>query len=107
MNSAAIVITVATQDIGGGKGVWAQNIVHLKASDVLGHRSCSTGENKNQSIITAVLQGSMSIKAAAGHFEVSERWVKELVRRYRYENEAAYQSRSKRPETSLNATPPP
>jgi transposase InsO family protein len=62
-------------------------------------------KTKNQAIITAVVQGSMSIKAAAGHFEVSERWVKELLRRYRYEGEAAYHPRSKRPNTSPNATP--
>lgn len=62
-------------------------------------------KTKNQAIIMAVMHGSMSIKAAAGHFEVSERWVKELLRRYRYEGEAAYHPRSKRPKTSPNATP--
>ena len=47
----------------------------------------------------------MNTKAAAHHFNVSERWVKELVRRYAFEGEAAYEPRSKRPKTSPHKTP--
>lgn len=47
----------------------------------------------------------MNTKAAAHHFNITERWVKELVRRYAFEGEAAYESRSKRPKTSPNQTP--
>ncbi|PCC28856.1 hypothetical protein CIK76_09050 [Glutamicibacter sp. BW80] len=47
----------------------------------------------------------MNAKAAAHHFNVSERWVKELVRRYAFEGEAAFDSRSKQPKTSPNRTP--
>ena len=60
---------------------------------------------RNKQIITAVAHGSMNAKAAAHHFNVSERWVKELVRRYAFEGETAYEPRSKRPKTSPNQTP--
>ena len=59
---------------------------------------------KNKAIILAVIHGSMSIKAAAEHFGVSQRWVKELLRRYAYEGEKAFEPRSKRPKTSPNRT---
>lgn len=48
----------------------------------------------------------MSIKVAAEHFGVSQRWVKELLRRYAHEWEMAFESRFKRPKTSRNRTEP-
>ncbi|HEX7260891.1 MAG TPA: IS481 family transposase, partial [Luteolibacter sp.] len=53
----------------------------------------------------AVIQGSMSVKSAAQHFDVPERWVKELLRRYASEGETAFEPRSKRPKTAPNRTP--
>lgn len=47
----------------------------------------------------------MSTKSAAQHFNISERWVKELVRRYAYEGESAYEPRSKRRKTTPRSTP--
>ncbi|WBL19179.1 IS481 family transposase [Citricoccus sp. NR2] len=61
---------------------------------------------KNKAIILAVTQGSMSTKATAAHFNVTERWVQTLVRRYLQEGDNAFASRSKRPLTSPNQTPP-
>ncbi|MHA7158561.1 IS481 family transposase [Glutamicibacter endophyticus] len=57
-------------------------------------------KTKNKQIITAVLHGSMNTKSAAHHFNVSERWVKELMRRYAFEGEQAFEPRSKRPKTA-------
>lgn len=53
----------------------------------------------------AVTQASMSTRAAAQHFDVTERWVKELLSRFAREGEAAYEPRSKRPRTAPNRTP--
>ena len=44
----------------------------------------------------------MNTQTAALHFNVTERWVKELLRRYAFEGEAAYTPRSKRPKTTPN-----
>ncbi|WP_343883982.1 IS481 family transposase, partial [Glutamicibacter uratoxydans] len=60
---------------------------------------------RNKQIITAVVHGSMNTRSAAAHFNVSERWVKELIRRYAFEGETAYEARSKRPKTSPGRTP--
>lgn len=62
---------------------------------------------RNKAIILAVKQGSMSTRAAAQQFNVSERWVKELLSRYVREGETAFQPRSKRPKTTPNRTPEP
>lgn len=53
----------------------------------------------------AITQASMSTKSAAQHFDVTERWVKELLSRYAREGETAYEPRSKRPRTAPNRTP--
>lgn len=58
----------------------------------------------NEQIIRMALSG-IGVEATARELDLSVRWVRTLVARYRAEGEHAFQPRSKRPHTSPNATP--
>lgn len=70
------------------------------------HPGQSTGVSKARLVITAVvLEGRPAAQVAAEH-GVSRSWLYELLARYRDEDEAAFEPRSKRPRTSPRATRP-
>jgi transposase InsO family protein len=57
-------------------------------------------------VITAVVHEKRRQAEVARAYGVSESWVSKLVARYRAEGEAAFEPRSRRPNSSPNATPP-
>ena len=60
--------------------------------------------SKARLVITAVVMEGRSQGEVARAYGVSQGWVSRLVARYRAEGEAAFEPRSRRPETSPNAT---
>ena len=62
--------------------------------------------SKARLIITAVITEGRSQREVARAYGVNQSWVSRLVARYRSEGEAAFQPRSRRPNTSPTATPP-
>jgi transposase InsO family protein len=63
--------------------------------------------SKARLVITAVVVEGRSQAEVARSYGVSQPWVCRLVARYRMEGEAAFESRSRRPRSSPNATPQP
>jgi transposase InsO family protein len=61
--------------------------------------------SKRRLVITAVLAGA-SQSEVARTYNVSQGWISRLLARYRVEGEAAFESRSRRPHSSPNATAP-
>ena len=61
--------------------------------------------SKARLVITAVVVEGRSQGEAARAYGVSQGWVSKLVARYRAEGEAAFEPRSRRPETSPQAIP--
>lgn len=61
--------------------------------------------SKRRLVITAVLAGA-SQSEVARTYNVSQGWISRLMARYREEGEAAFEPRSRRPNTSPNATQP-
>jgi transposase len=59
--------------------------------------------SKARLVITAVIVEGRSQAEVARTYEVSPGWVSKLVARYRSEGEAAFEPRSRRPNTSPNA----
>jgi transposase InsO family protein len=62
--------------------------------------------SKARLIITAVITEGRSQHEVARAYGVNQSWVSRLVARYRSEGEAAFQPRSRRPNTSPTAIPP-
>ena len=62
--------------------------------------------SKSRLIITAVVLEHRSQAEVAATYGVSKGWVSKLISRYRAEGEAAFEPRSRRPNTVPNATPP-
>jgi transposase len=62
--------------------------------------------SKARLIITAVITEGRSQHEVARADGVNQSWVSRLVARYRSEGEAAFQPRSRRPNTSPTAIPP-
>ena len=62
--------------------------------------------SKARLIITAVVVEGRSQREVARAYGVNQSWVSRLVARYRSEGEAAFQPRSRRPNTSPTAIPP-
>ncbi len=60
--------------------------------------------SKRRLVITAVLAGS-SQKEVARRYGVSQSWISRLMARYRAEDEAAFEPRSRAPHSSPHATP--
>lgn len=54
-------------------------------------------------VITAVIVEGRSQAEVARAYKVSKGWVSKLVARYRVEGDAAFEPRSRRPQTSPNA----
>jgi transposase len=61
--------------------------------------------SKRRLVITAVLAGT-SQSQVARTYGVSQGWISRLITRYRDEGEAAFEPRSRRPQSSPSATPP-
>lgn len=61
--------------------------------------------NNNQLIIRSIIEAGLSPSQAADRFEVSRRWIYELLRRYREGGEAALEAMSRRPKSNPTATP--
>ena len=62
--------------------------------------------SKARLVITAIeVEGRTPAEVIAA-YGVSRSWLHELVARYRAEGDAAFEPRSRRPQTSPNATPP-
>ncbi len=61
--------------------------------------------SKARAIITAVTVERISQAEAARRFGVSRSWVSKLMARYRADGDAAYEPRSRRPQTSPNQVP--
>ena|SRR5687767_7226915 len=59
--------------------------------------------SKAKVVITAVVVEGRSQAEVARSYGVSKGWVSKLVARYRAEGEAAFEPRSRRPQTSPNA----
>jgi transposase InsO family protein len=57
-------------------------------------------------VITAITRQGLTQAEAARTYGVSPGWVSRLMARYRAEGDAAFESRSRRPRSSPNATPP-
>ena len=57
-------------------------------------------------VITAVTLEGVSVAEAARRYGVHRSWIYKLLARYESEGEAAFESRSRRPRSSPNATPP-
>jgi transposase InsO family protein len=62
--------------------------------------------SKRRLVISAVLAGA-SQSEVARTYGVSQGWISRLMARYRDEGEAAFEARSRRPDGTPNATPPP
>jgi len=63
--------------------------------------------SKRKAIILSVVIEGRSQADTARHYEVSESWVSTLVARYRTEGNAAFEARSRRPNTSPSRTAEP
>jgi transposase InsO family protein len=61
--------------------------------------------SKARLIITAVVVEGRSQAEVARHYQVSKGWVSKLIARYRGEGEAAFEPRSRRPQSFPRATP--
>lgn len=61
--------------------------------------------SKRRLVITAVLAGQ-SQSEVAGTYGVSQGWISRLMARYRDEDEAAFEPRSRAPKTKPGATAP-
>ncbi|GAA1339942.1 transposase [Arthrobacter roseus] len=61
--------------------------------------------SKQRLVITAVL-ASQTQSDVARRYGVSQGWISKLMTRWRLEGEAAFEPRSRRPQTSPTATPP-
>ena len=61
--------------------------------------------SKAKLVITAVVLEGRSQTEVAVAYDISKGWVSRLVARYRVEGEAAFESLSRRPKTTPNATP--
>ncbi|WP_300345778.1 DDE-type integrase/transposase/recombinase [Nesterenkonia sp.] len=61
--------------------------------------------SKNRAIVLAVTEAKLPIPDAAQRFEVSTRWIRTLLARYKEGGLDAVQPRSRRPHTSPKATP--
>src|SRR4051794_33614202 len=61
--------------------------------------------SKARLVITAVVVEGRSQADVARAYNVSKGWVSKLVARYRSEGEAAFEPRSRRPQTRPDATP--
>jgi transposase len=55
-------------------------------------------------LITAVVAENRPVHEVAATYGVSRSWLYRLLARYRREGEAAFEARSRRPETNPNAT---
>jgi transposase InsO family protein len=62
--------------------------------------------SKARLVITAVVVEKRSQSEVARSYGVSQPWISRLVARYRAEGEAAFEPRSRRPNSSPSATPP-
>src|SRR5918994_6780963 len=62
--------------------------------------------SKARLVITAVVVEGRSQSEVARTYGVSQPWISRLVARYRAEGEAAFEPRSRRPNSSPSATPP-
>ena len=62
--------------------------------------------SKARLVITAVVFEKRSVSEVSAEYQVSRSWIYELVARYRSEDEAAFEPRSKRPRSSPTATSP-
>ena len=60
---------------------------------------------KSRVVITAVVVGGRSQSEVARAYGVSQGWVSRLVARYRSDGEAAFEPRSRRPNSSPTAIP--
>jgi transposase InsO family protein len=56
-------------------------------------------------VITSVVVEKRPVREVAAQYGVSRSWIYELVARYRNEGEAAFEPRSRRPQSNPNATP--
>ncbi|MBO1032294.1 IS481 family transposase [Tessaracoccus sp. SD287] len=61
--------------------------------------------SKRRLVITAVLAGQSQAQVAR-RYGVSQGWISKVMARYRLEGEAAFEPRSRRPNTTPGATPP-
>lgn len=61
-------------------------------------------KKKNEAIVIAVVEAGMSWNEAATRFNVSTRWVRELVKRYQQDGLDGVHPRSRRPHTSPRRT---
>ena len=59
----------------------------------------------NRVLITAVVVENRSVAEVAACYGVSRSWLYELLARYRREGEAAFEARSRRPQTFPTAIP--
>ena len=74
----------------------------------IGIGRASTGPvSERRLVITAVLAGSWRIAEVARTYGVSQGWISRLMARYAVEGAAAFEPRSRRPQTSPRATRPP
>lgn len=62
-------------------------------------------DSKNRAIVLAITEAKLTIPEAAQRFEVSPRWIRKLLVRYRQGGLEAVNARSRRPHTSPNTTP--
>ncbi|MFL0576051.1 helix-turn-helix domain-containing protein [Brevibacterium luteolum] len=61
--------------------------------------------SRNRAVVLAIVNGGMSVKDAADHFDISSRWIRTLLQRFRTGGLEALEPRSKRPLTNPNQTP--
>lgn len=61
--------------------------------------------SRNRAVVLAIVNGGMSVKDASAHFDLSTRWVKTLLQRFRTGGLEALQPRSTRPLSNPNKTP--
>jgi transposase InsO family protein len=85
--------SVESQDIGNGC---------LKTKET--QWGCDAGVSKARLVITAVTVQGLSQAEVCRRYGVSKGWVSKLVARYRVEGEAAFEPRSRRPNSSPTAT---
>ena len=61
--------------------------------------------SRNRAVVLAIVNGGMNVKDAADHFDISSRWIRTLLQRFRTGGLEALEPRSKRPLTNPNQTP--
>lgn len=61
---------------------------------------------RNLAIVLAVTEGRLTITDVAARFDVSTRWVRVLLARYRVEGAAGLEPRSRRPHSCAHAITP-